>query len=252
MAIRFSLYWNRMLYGPWSNVLRNNIRIYIICLICLVLVAATKSERYVKDNQFNSSSPRLHVKVDPKFKYLRSLDYTIEQQSPDNLRLVSYETKSYVFADVLNNQLKKAMYIQIRREQTKYVGNLLGDAKANLKSGLCSRGGEEYICFTRIIFLSLNEPIAKFISGQGYGLPACVMARTYARVDSTMGNYLVVMTYLENLPHSGLSCESWLVENQLTTEHEQYIELFDRNCKASFTIIKEESDKPGIRRLLGG
>ena len=232
--------------------MRNNIHIYIICLTCFLIVAATKSERYVKDNEFNSSSPKLHVKVDPKFKYLGPLDYTVEQQSPDNLRLVSYETKSYVFADAVNDQLKKAIYIQIRREQTKYVGNLLGDAKANLKSGLCSLGGEEYACFTRLIFLSPDEPIAKFISEQGYGRPTCVMARTYARVDSTMGNYLVVMTYLENLPPSGLSCESWLVENQLTTEHEQYIELFDRNCKASFTIIKKESDKPGIRRLLGG
>ena len=232
--------------------MRDNIYIYLICLTCLVLVAATKSERYVKDNQFNSSSPKLHVKVDPKFKYLGSLDYTIEQQSPDNLRLVSYETKSYVFADVLNNQLKKAMYIQLRREQTKYVGNLLGDARANLKSGICSLGNKEYTCFTRIIFLSLNEPIAKFISGQGYGLPECVLARTYARADSGENIYLVVITYFENLSDSGLSCESWQSEEQLTDEHKQYLERFERNCKASFTIIKKESDKPGIRRLLGG
>lgn len=252
MAIRFSPYRNRLSYRPWSNVVRNNIHIYIICLTCFLIVAATEPERFVRDNEFNSSSPKLQVKVDSKLKYLGQLDYTVEQESPDRVRLVSYETKSYVFAGSIDTILKKAVYIQIRREQTKYVGNLLGDAKANVKSGLCSLGGEEYTCFTRLIFLSPSEPIAKFISEQGYGLPACVMARTYARVDSTMGNYLVVMTYLENLPPVGLSCESWLVENQLTTEHAQYIELFDSNCKASFTIIKKESNKPGIRRLLGG
>ena len=237
---------------PWGNVVRNNIHSYIICLTCFLIVAATKPERYVRDNEFNSSSPKLQVKIDPKFKYLGPLDYTVEQQSPDNLRLVSYETKSYVFADALNNQLKKAIYIQIRREQTKYVGNLLGDAKANLKSGMCSLGDKEYTCFTRLIFLSPNEPMAKFIAEQGYGIPACVLARTYARVDSTVGNYLVVMTYLENLPPSGLSCESWLVEDRLSTEHEQYVEQFERNCRASFTIIEKGSERPGIRRLLGG
>ena len=230
--------------------MRDNIHIYIICLTCLVLVAATKSERYVKDNQFNSSSPKLHVKVDPKFKYLGSLDYTIEQQSPDNLRLVSYETKSYVFADVLNNQLKKAMYIQIRREQTKYVGNLLGDAKANLKSGMCSLGDKEYTCFTRLVFLSADEPIAKFISEQGFVLPTCVLVRTYARADHEANTYLVVITYLENVSPSGLSCETWQGENVLTTEQEEYLSRFERNCRASFNIIKKGSERPGIKRLL--
>ena len=232
--------------------MRSYLHVPIAFLMCLILVAATKSERFVKDNVFQSSYPKLKVKVDPTFKYLGQLDYTVEQESPDRVQFVSYETKSYVFVDSTDTTLKKAVYIQMRREQTKYVGNLLGDAKVNLRSGVCSLGGEEYTCFTRLIFLSPSEPIGKFISEQGYSLPACVLARTYARVDSNVGNYLVVITYLENLPPSGLSCESLLVENRLTTEHEYYIEQFDRNCKASFTIIKKESERPGIRRLLGG
>ena len=235
-----------------KNVMTNYILVCVISLMCSMLIAATKSERYVKDNVFYSSSPKVEVKVDPKFNFLGRLEYTMEQQSPDRVQLVTYETKSYVFADAVNKQLKKAIYVQIRREQTKYAGNLLGDAKANLKSGLCSLGDKEYTCFTRLIFLSLNEPIAKFISEQGYGLPICVLARTYARVDSSAGNYLVIITYFENLPPSGLGCESWLAENRLTTEHEQYLERFERNCKASFTIIKKGSERPGIRRLLGG
>ena len=232
--------------------MRSYLHVPIAFLMCLTLIAATKSERFVNDNVFQSSYPKLKVKVDLKYKYLGRLDYTVEQLSSDRLQMANYETKSYVFAGLAGTHLNKAVYVQIRREQTKYVGNLLGDAKANLKSGLCSLGGEEYTCFTRLIFLSPNEPIAKFISEQGYSLPACVLARTYARVDSNVGNYLVVITYLENLLPSGLSCESWLVEDRLTTEHEQYVEQFDRNCKASFTIDKKGSEKPGIRRLLEG
>ena len=232
--------------------MRNNIHICIICLIFFVIVSASRSERYVKENEFNSYSPKLHVKVDPKFKYLGPLDYTVEQRSPDNLQLVSYETKSYVFADTANNQLKKAIYIQIRREQTKYVGNLLGDARANLKSGMCSLGDKEYTCFTRLVFLSADEPIAKFISEQGYGLPTCVLARTYARADQEANTYLVVITYLENVAPSGFSCESWRGENVLANEQEEYLSRFERNCRASFTIIKKGSERPGIRRLLEG
>ena len=231
--------------------MRNYIGVSIVCLTCFLMVAAAKSERYVKGNVFYSSSPRLEAKVDPKFKYLGILDYKMEQQSPDRVQLVAYETKSYVFVDGIDNKLKRAVYLQLRREQTKYVGNLLGDARANLRSGICSLGEKEYQCFTRVIFLSADEPIGKFISEQGYGLPNCILARTYARADSEENTYLVVITYFENFSDSGLSCESWQSEEQLTEEHKQYLEGFDRNCKASFTIIKKESEKPGIRKLLG-
>jgi hypothetical protein len=220
-------------------------------LIFFFVVAATKSETYVKDNVFYSSSPKLEVKVDTKFNYLGRLDYTMEKPSPDSVQLVAYETKSYVFVDGVDNKLKRAFYVQLRREQTKYVGNLLGDVRANLMSGICSLGSKEYDCFTRVIFLSADEPIAKFISEQGYGLPACILARTYARVDSGENIYLVAITYFENFSDSGLSCESWQREEQLTEEHKQYLEGFELNCKASFTIIKKESEKPGIRKLLG-
>ena len=227
------------------------IGVCIVCLTCLLLAGATKSERYVKDNVFYSSSPKLEVRVDPKFTYLGGLDYTMEQQSPDRVQLVTYETKSYVFVDGIDNTLKRAVYVQLRREQTKYVGNLLGDARVNLRSGICSLGEKEYQCFTRVIFLSADEPMGKFISEQGYGLPTCILARTYARADSEENTYLVVITYFENFSDSGPSCDSWQSEEQLTEEHKQYLEGFDRNCKASFTVIKKGSEKPGIRRLLG-
>jgi len=231
--------------------MKNRIPLSILCLTFFLLVAATKPERYVKDNVFYSSSPKLEVRVDPKFKYLGGLDYTMEQQSPDSVQLVTYETKSYVLVHGVGNKLKRAVYIQLRREQIKYVGNLLGDARANLRSGICSLGEKEYQCFTRVIFLSADEPMGKFISEQGYGLPTCILARTYARADSEENTYLVIITYFENFSDSGLSCESWQREEQLTEEHKQYLEGFDLNCKASFTISKKGSEKPRIRRLLG-
>ena len=231
--------------------MKNRIPLSILCLTFFLLVAATKPERYVKDNVFYSSSPKLEVRVDPKFKYLGRLDHIMEQQSPDSVQLVTYETKSYVLVHGVGNKLKRAVYIQLRREQIKYVGNLLGDARANLRSGICSLGAKEYNCFTRVIFLSADEPLAKFIAEQGYTLPPCIMARTYARADSGEDIYLVIITYVEDFSDSGLSCDSWQGEEQLTDEHKQYLEGFDRNCTASFTIIKKESEKPGIRNLLG-
>ena len=218
-------------------------------MVFLLLVGAAKSDRYVKDNVFHSSSPKLQVKVDPRFEYLGKLDHTVEQQTPDRLQMASYETRSFIFVDAVNQQLKKAAYIQIRREQTKYVGNFLGDAKANIRSGICSLGQKDYKCFTRVIFSTADEPIAKFISEQGYDLPACVLARTFTRVDFSAGNYLVVMTYLENMSESGPDCLSWQAEQPLTREHKQFLEQFDRNRESSFKIVEKGYERPGIKGL---
>jgi hypothetical protein len=180
---------------------------------------------------------------------LGKLDYTVEQQSPDRLQMVSYGTESFVFADGVDQQLEKAAIIQIRREQTKYEGNFLGDAKANVRSGLCNLGQKQYKCFTRVILVTGDEPIAKFVHEQGYNLPVCVLARTYTRADFSAGNYLVVMTYLENMSESGPDCLSWQAEQPLTREHKQLLEQFDRNREASFKIVEKGYERPGIKGL---
>jgi hypothetical protein len=221
-------------------------------LLCLLLVAASRSDRYVKDNVFRSSSPKLQVKVDPKFKYLGKLDYTVEQQSPDRLKMVSYETKTFVFVEGTDQQLMKAVYIQIRREQTKYVGNFLGDAYANVRSGICNLGQKQYRCFTRAVSVGGDEPIAKFIHEHGYNLPVCVLARTYTRLDFSAGNYLIVIAYLENMSEFAVDCLSWQAEQPLTKEQKKLLEQFDRNREASFKIVDKGYERPGIKGLIEG
>lgn len=220
--------------------MRSYLHACIALLLCLMLVAATKSERYVKDNVFYSSSPKLEVTVDSKFKYLGRLEYTLEQPSGDRLQMVTYDTKSFVFVDSLNFQMKKALYIQIRREQTKYAINLLGDIKLNIRSGLCDLGEREYQCYTRVIALTVEEPIAKYIYDNGYTLPECVLSRTYARLDTTSGNNLIVISYNEDLSESGFDCQTWQDKDRLTDEHEQYIAQFDQNRKAAFNMLKKD------------
>jgi hypothetical protein len=209
-------------------------------LAFLLLLGAAKPERYVRDNVFHSNYPKIYVKVDSKFKYLGRLEYTIEQQSDDRLQMLTYDTKSFVFVDSLNFQMKKALYIQMRREQTKYAINLLGDIKLNIRSGLCDLGEKEYQCYTRVIALTAEEPIAKYIYDNGYTLPECVLSRTYVRIDTTSGNHLIAISYSEDLSESGFDCETWQDKDRLTDEHEQYIAQFDRNRKAAFNMLKKD------------
>jgi len=220
--------------------MRNYILVCVISLMCSMLIAATKQETYVKDNVFHSSYPKFSVKINPKYKYLGLLNYTMEMPSADRLQTASYDTRSYVFIDTVDSRMKKTLYIQIRREQTKYAINLLGDTKLNIRSGLCDLSEKEYQCYTRVIALTAEEPIAKYIYDNGYTLPECVLSRTYVRLDTTSGNHLIVISYNEDLSESGFDCQTWQDKDRLTDEHEQYIAQFDQNRQAAFNMLQKD------------
>ena len=221
--------------------MKKYIHISLLALMFLTLFAGVQlEERYVKDNVFNSIYPKLMVKVDPKYTYLGRFDYTQEMESRDGVQGSTVETKSYVFVDAADKQVKKSVYIQIRRQQTKYTGNLVGDKKANLKTGTCSLGGEEYQCYTRAISVSSDEPIARLMQEKGYLLPDCVLTRGYVRADKDIGSYLIMISYNEDLSPSGFDCKAWQDQTLSTIEQENYLARFEQQSRTSFQIKRKK------------
>ncbi len=222
---------------------------FTFLLISVIILAAKKQETYVQNNVFHSLSPRITVKIDSRYKYLGRLESKIEVPSPDSLQVVNYDTKSYVFVQAGDLLTSKILYIQTRREQTHYAGNLLGDIRLNIRSGLCYLGENEYQCYTRVVTLSKDEPISRFILENGYTLPECVLTRAYARVDTSHDNYLIVISYSEELSGSGLDCNSWQVTDRPTNEQKQYSDQFERRSRASFEIVKKSTLKDRKQKL---
>lgn len=220
----------------------------ILIMILFVPSASAKPERYVKDNVFTSSHPRLSLQIDRKFTYVGPLDYRIQTKSPNTLDAVAYDTRSYVFIESVKTTVKTAFYIQIRREQTKYIGNLFGNIKADLRSGVCSLGEDDYTCFTRVIIPSRGEPLAQFLLEKGYVVPDCVLTRAYARFDTSDNNYLLIISYNEDLSGSGWDCNTWQNKNHLSKEQAQYLDRFEQNCRASFSIVKKGFGQRGKSR----
>ena len=138
--------------------------------------------------------------------------------------------------------MKRAVYIQIRREQRTYIGNLLGDIKANLKTGTCTLGGEEYQCYTRVIHVSSDEPIARLMQEKGYYLPDCMLTRAYVRADTDIGSHFIIISYNEDLSSSGLYCEALQEQTPFTLEQEHYLSRFEQKSTTSFRIEKKEAN----------
>jgi hypothetical protein len=88
------------------------------------------------------------------------------------------------------------------------------------------------------MLISTNEPIGKFISDHGYDLPNCVLSKTYARADLSLGAHVVVIAYIEDLSTSPFDCEGSQTSQQLTPAHRQFLDQFDANCRSSFNLIK--------------
>jgi hypothetical protein len=228
-------------FGVGICEMKKYIHISLLALTFLTLFAGVKLEqRYVKDNVFHSIYPKLMVKVDPKYTYLGRFDYTLETESSDGVQGNTVETNSYVFVDTVDKQVKGAVYIQIRREQTKYIENLVGDIKANLKTGTCSLGGEEYQCYTRAISLSSDEPTARFMQKKGYLLPDCMLTRAYVRADKDTGSYLIMISYNEHLSPSSFDCKALQDQTLSTLEQENYLARFEQQSGTSFQIKREK------------
>jgi hypothetical protein len=228
-------------FGVGICEMKKYIHIFLLVLTFLILFAGVKlEERYVKDNVFHSIYPKLTVNVDPKYTYLGRFDYTLEMESRDGVQGSTVETETYVFVDAVDKQVKGAVYIQIRRQQTKYIRNLVGDKKANLKTGTCSVGGEEYQCYTRAISVSSDEPIARLIKEKGYLLPDCMLTRAYVRADKDIGSYLIMISYNEDLSPSGFDCKAWQDQTLSTLEQENYLARFEQQSGTSFQIKRKK------------
>lgn len=76
-----------------------------------------------------------------------------------------------------------------------------------------------------------------------------LLQRAYTRVDASNGNYLMIISYIEDLSNSGFDCQSWQDRDRLTKEYEQYLDQFERNCRASFAILRKGALKDRKQKL---
>jgi len=161
-------------------------------LVFLQFVAAAQADRYVQNNTFVSTTPQLKVTVSPPFRYIGEAEFTTTTELGDQT-----QGKAYVFIDTNQGQVQRVFYIKFIPELLRYPGNLLGNIVADLDFGTCTLADRQYQCATRLISFTGNEPVAKFITPQGYFLPPCLLAKTYVTADATTGSYLIGIFYLE-------------------------------------------------------
>ena len=161
-------------------------------LVFLQFVAAAQADRYVQNNTFVSTTPQIKVTVSPPFRYIGEAEFTTTTELGDQT-----QGKAYVFIDTNQGQVQRVFYIKFIPELLRYPGNLLGNIVADLDFGTCTLADRQYQCATRLISFTGNEPVAKFITPQGYFLPPCLLAKTYVTADATTGSYLIGIFYLE-------------------------------------------------------
>lgn len=213
----------------------------LLCLSCLLVTTVARADTYIRDNTLHSSTPPLAVMVSPSFRYLGELEYRVVTPSLDGVHKIAHETRSYVFIDAEGDRLKKIFYLQIRPELTPLQVNLLGKLTGDLEFGTCDLANKDYQCATKIISSSGTEPLAQYITKEGYLVPSCLLEKSFVRTETAEGNYLVLLGYLEDTSSAVLNCQTWKDTNHLTKQQRKYLDQFDLRCLDAFEVY---STKP--------
>lgn len=199
--------------------------------VCILYAAATgRADVVVDKNQLVSSMPGLKVIVTPGFRYIGEAQFTTTTELGDQT-----QGSAYVFIENVGDQVKRIFYVKLIPELLVFPFNILGNISADLDSGFCVLADRQYQCTTKLLSFSGNEPVAKFISPQGYFLPPCLLAKTFVASDSTSGNCLIGIFYLEGVPKSMFDCHSWKSTSQLSGDQRNYLSQFEQNWMNTFT-----------------
>jgi hypothetical protein len=199
----------------------------------------------VQNNTFVSTTPQLKVTVSPPFRYIGEAEFTTTTELGDQT-----QGKAYVFIDTNQGQVQRVFYIKFIPELLRYPGNLLGNIVADLDFGTCTLADRQYQCATRLISFTGNEPVAKFITPQGYFLPPCLLAKTYVTADATTGSYLIGIFYLEAVSGPVFQCGPSRSTAPPSSAQQELLGQFEENCMDAFDAYPRTArEVPGFPGL---
>jgi hypothetical protein len=214
-------------------------------LVFLQFAAVAHADRYVQNNTLVSTTPQLKVTVSPPFRYIGEAAFTTTTELGDQT-----QGKAYVF--IVNNQeqVQRIFYVKFIPELLRFPGNLLGNIVADLDFGTCTLADRQYQCATRLISFTGNEPVAKFITSQGYSLPPCLLAKTYVTADGRTARYLIGIFYLEAVSGPVFQCGPSRSTAPLSSAQQELLGQFEKNCIGAFNAYPRTArEVPGFPGL---
>jgi len=209
-------------------------RSLLVCMVCLVSLSPltavpAQADRVVQNNVFVSTTPQLAVRVSPPFRYIGEAEFTTTTELGDPTR-----GKAYVFIDNNQEQVQRIFYVQFIPELLRFPGNLLGNIAADLDFGTCTLADRQYQCAASLISFTGNEPVAKFITPQGYSLPPCLLAKSFLTSDGSTGGYLMGIFYLEAVSGPVFQCGPSRSTAPPSSAQQEALGQFEENCMDAF------------------
>jgi hypothetical protein len=217
-------------------------------LAFLQLTTVAQADRLVRKNVFVSTSPQLTVRVSPPFRYIGEAEFTTTTELGDQT-----QGKAYVFIDSNQEQVQRIFCIELIPELLRFPGNLLGNIAADLDFGACTLADRQYQCAASLISFTGNEPVAKFITPQGYSLPPCLLAKSFVTTDATTGSYLIGIFYLEAVAGPVFQCGPSRSTAPPSSAQQQLLGQFEEHCMDAFDAyprrVREVPDFPGLHGI---
>jgi hypothetical protein len=198
-------------------------------LAFLQFTTVAQADQFVQNNIFVSTTPQLTVKVSPPFRYIGEAEFTTATEQGNQS-----QGKAYVFIDNNQEQVQRIFYIELIPELLRLPGNLLGKVAADLDFGTCTLADRQYQCVASLISFTGNEPVAQFITPQGYSLPPCFLAKSFVTTERTHKSYLIGIFYLEAVSGPVFQCGPSPSAAPLSGAQRELLGQLEKNCMAAF------------------
>jgi hypothetical protein len=157
--------------------------------LALLILAGCTTGRQVVGNTFQSSSPKMNIRVDDRFKYLGKTSEIsrIQPTKGDTESDTGIETVNYVFVpadaqgrlqEFLVIEIVQLLAVEVSSAEVSWLG---ANTKWSLDYSKVDLDGSEYEYVGRIYIPNPKWKVEQYLKESGYNLPGCLLSATFSR-----------------------------------------------------------------------
>ena len=123
----------------------------LLILVLLSGCASLQAKREVFENTFYSSYPEIQIKIGSEFEYIGETSEAEMRQAQDSSYTGNVQKHWYLFVQLDEQRVKKAVSIQIQKAPTYFVSDIYGRVKNYYDRGTCELGGVSWKYCSRLV-----------------------------------------------------------------------------------------------------
>jgi hypothetical protein len=213
--------------------------LFSLFVLLFFVLNGCAASRTVKNNIFESSSPKLLVQASQEFTYFKNVTYVEHHRSLRGDRKLKNEVDTYYFFAMdpqKSHLIVKSVIVGISESEGIYAGDLFS-SKKDLEHGIAVLSDENFEFSTKLASPVMPRQIAALLQKTGYILPKCILIKQFRKKDLDNRKQIKFIDYWEDATQSGYACNTWKDETSLVAGQKAHLKEFNKRVSESFKVL---------------